>query len=149
MRVCIGLVSFDMNYCRLIKPNPFSYIQAISFFKKMVLYKYSFLFTHSSLPKTVLFQTIPFRISSQCHCKKIVLFQKIQFSISTQFSSICRIDMTLSGDTTTGQSDQGSMAMKKHSAFFKALALLEPHHQIVFVIYPGYSLGKYYPSAEK
>ena len=62
---------------------------------------------------------------------KTVLFQTIQFSISTQFSSIWPIDRTLSGVTTPGQSELGAMAMKWYSAFPKAPALLEPHHQIV------------------
>ena len=59
---------------------------------------------------------------------KSVPFQAIQFSISIQFSSIWPIDKTLSGAMTPGQS--GAMAMKGYSAS-KALALLEPHHQIV------------------
>ena len=36
---------------------------------------------------------------------KAVLFQTIQFSISAQFSSIWRLDMTLSGANTPGQSE--------------------------------------------
>ena len=47
----------------------------------------------------------------------------------TQFSSIWLIDMALSGATT--KVDQGVMAMKRYSAFPRAPALLEPHHQIV------------------
>ena len=39
--------------------------------------------------------------------------------------------MALSGATTPGQSRPGAMAMKGYSAFPKAPALLEPHHQIV------------------
>ena len=39
--------------------------------------------------------------------------------------------MTLSGATTPDQSEPGSEAMKGYSAFPKAPALLEPHHQIV------------------
>ena len=34
----------------------------------------------------------------------------------------------------------GAKAMKGYSVFLKAPALLEPHHQIVLVSYPGYSL---------
>ena len=46
--------------------------------------------------------------------------------------------------------DLGAMAMKGYSAFPKTPALLEPHHQMVLVSYPGHSLGgDSYPSAEK
>ena len=45
--------------------------------------------------------------------------------------------------------DLGAMVMKGYSAFSKAPALLEPHHQIVSVI-TGHSLGwGVYPSAEE
>ena len=38
--------------------------------------------------------------------------------------------MTLSGVTPRGEREPGAMAMMRYSAFYKALALLEPHHQI-------------------
>ena len=60
-----------------------------------------------------------------------VLFQTIQFSISTQFNSIWSKDRTLSDVTTPDQSGPGSYGNKRISASPKALALLEPHHQIV------------------
>ena len=48
-----------------------------------------------------------------------------------QFSSIQSIDRALSGATTPGQSGPvGAMAINGYSAFPKAPALLEPHHQI-------------------
>ena len=59
---------------------------------------------------------------------KTILFKAIQFTINTQFSSIWPVDITLSGVTTPGPR---AKAMKGYSAFLKALALLEPHHQIV------------------
>ena len=43
--------------------------------------------------------------------------------------------------------DLGSMAMKEYSAFPKAPAVLEHHHQII-VSYPGHSMGFFYSSAE-
>ena len=43
--------------------------------------------------------------------------------------------------------DLGAIAMKVHSAFLKASALLKPHHQIVCVI-SGYSVGEPWSSAE-
>ena len=45
--------------------------------------------------------------------------------------------------------DLGAMVMKGYSVFPKVPASLEPHHQIVCVIYPGHSLARSYPSAEK
>ena len=62
---------------------------------------------------------------------KTVLFQTIQFSITTQFISILPIDSTLSGATTQTRKDRVVMAVKGYSSFPKALALLEPDHQIV------------------
>ena len=56
---------------------------------------------------------------------KTVLFQIIQFSIGTQFSSILPRDRA--------RVDLGEMAMKGCSAFPKAPASLEPHHQIVVI----------------
>ena len=51
--------------------------------------------------------------------------------MSTQFSSIQSIDRTLSDATTPGQRRPESDGNEGVSAFPKALALLEPHHQIV------------------
>ena len=76
------------------------------------------------MSKIVLFQAIRLSICS-------VLFQTDQFSIGAQFSSILPIDMTLSGATTPGQSGPGRDSNDGYSAFSKAPALLEPHHQIV------------------
>ena len=58
-------------------------------------------------------------------------FQAIQFSISMQFISIWPIDRTLSMLPLPARVDLGVMAMKGYSAFPKAPALLELHHQIV------------------
>ena len=61
-------------------------------------------------------------------------FKTLQYNLITQFSSIwlpARVDM-------------GAMVMKVYSAFPKALALLEPHHQ-TSKSYPGHSLREYTP----
>ena len=57
--------------------------------------------------KSVLFQTIQFRMSTQFNCQKSY-FQAILFCISTQFSSIWLIDRNLSGANTPNQSGLGS-----------------------------------------
>ena len=85
--------------------------------------KYSFV-------KTELFQPIQFSVSTVSN-SKTVLFQTIQFSISTPFSSIRPIDRTQSNATTPGHSGLGSDGNKGILALPKALALLEPHNQIV------------------
>ena len=41
------------------------------------------------------------------------------------------IDRDLSGATSPTREDQRAMTMKQYSTFPKALALLEPHQQIV------------------
>ena len=112
------------------------------------------------MSKTVLFQTIQLSMQKQFNLKqfslayvhslniKTILFQTIQFSISMQFSSIWPIDRTLSGATTPGQSGLGVMSVKRYSAFPKAPALLEPHHQIVNVIFRTLNGWRSYPSVE-
>ena len=45
--------------------------------------------------------------------------------------------------------DLGEIAMKRYSAFPKAPALLEPHHQIVYFISRTLVGGESYPSAKK
>ena len=55
----------------------------------------------------VLFQTIQFSVSI-VSLSKTVPFQTILFSISTQINSILPIDRTLSGATTSAQSEPGS-----------------------------------------
>ena len=74
---------------------------------------------------------------------KTFLFRAIQFSINTHFKwkncklskpgliSIWPIDRTLLGAPTSGQNEPGSDGNEGYSAFPKAPALLEPHHQIV------------------
>ena len=73
-----------------------------------------------------------------CRCTQLndqtVLFLTIQFSINNLFAlslnvkCIWPLDRALSGATTPGPSRPGRMAMKRFSAFPKALALLEPYH---------------------
>ena len=68
----------------------------------------SVVFVHTELNvKTVLFQTIKFS-ASRISMSKTVLLQSIQFRISTQFSYIGPIDRTLSGGSTSGQNGPGS-----------------------------------------
>ena len=50
---------------------------------------------------------------------------------NTQSSSILPINRTLSGSPTPSRVDLGDMVIKGYTAFLKAPALLEPHHQIV------------------
>ena len=59
---------------------------------------------------------------------KTVLFQAIPFSISTLISSVWPIDRTLSGATILGQSWPGS---DSNEEVLQAPVLSEPHHQIV------------------
>ena len=85
---------------------------------------------------------IQFSISTQFKCSyglvvKTFQFQAIQFSETIQFSiSISLVVFNpligpLSGATTPDQSGPGAMVMKGCSAFPKAPASLEPHHEIV------------------
>ena len=89
----------------------------------------AFLYQAIQFSQTALIQPIHFSISidfdySQLNIKTVP-FQTIQFSINMQFSSIWP------KDRAQDWVDPGAMAMKGRSAFPKALALLEPNHQIV------------------
>ena len=79
---------------------------------------------------------------------KTVLFQTIQFSISTQFSSIWPIDRTLSGATTPGQSEPGSDGNERITQSFSITLALPSDSSVSYL---GHSLaqGWFYPSAEK
>ena len=94
--------------------------------------------------KKIPFQTIQFSISTQFKCKypvylsKTFLFQAIQFSQTIQFS--IRMPLVLFNLSIgpyqvlpfRARVNLGAMAMKGCSAFPKAAASLEPHHQIVW-----------------
>ena len=85
-----------------------------------------------------------------------ILFLTIQFSISHlfAFSLKCRTVLfnPLIGPYQVlplwATINLKAITMKGCSAFSKASALLEPHHQIVLVSYPGYSLKESYLSGE-
>ena len=67
----------------------------------------------------------------RCLNVKTVLFQAIQFSISANFSSIWRIDRSLSGASSLGKSEPRSDGNKKLLCIPLAQILLKPHNQLV------------------
>ena len=73
---------------------------------------------------------------------KTVLFQTIQFRISTQLSSIWSIDRTLPLQTRV---DLGMMAMKGYSTLSFSITGASPSDCLVS--YPGDVFGESYPSA--
>ena len=68
--------------------------------------------------------TVQFSIDTHFKCKNSKLFK-------LPLGSVRPIDRTLSGATHWARVDLGTMAMKELSAFTKARAIVEPHHQIV------------------
>ena len=94
------------------------------------------------MSKIVLFQIIQLSISTQFKYKyglivksiSILLFkftQTIQFSISMLLVLFNPYIGPYQVLQLRARVDQGAMAIKGYSIFFKAPALLEPHHQIV------------------
>ena len=79
---------------------------------------------------------------------KKVLFQVIQLSISTQFSSIWPIDKTLSGATTLGLSGPGRDVNEGVLRIPQSSSITGTSPSVCLVLYPGFSLGRSYPSAE-
>ena len=103
--------------------------------------KYSF-----NAKKTVLFQIIQFSVSMQFKCKYGLIVKNIsisnysvysrlghtvQFSISMPFVLFNPLIGSYQVLPHRARMDLGAVAMKGFSAFPKAPALLEPHHQIV------------------
>ena len=72
---------------------------------------------------------------------KTVLFQTIQFSLSTQFSSIWPIDWTLSGATTSGQSEPGSDGNEGILHIPQSSSITGTSSSDCLVSYSGHSLG--------
>ena len=72
---------------------------------------------------------------------KTVLFQTIQFRISTQFNSICPIDRTLSGATTLGPREPGSDGNEGVLCIPQSSSIIRTSPSDCFVSYPGHSLG--------
>ena len=79
---------------------------------------------------------------------KKVLFQVIQLSISTQFSSIWPIDKTLSGATTLGLSGPGRDVNEGVLRIPQSSSITGTSPSVYLVLYPGFLLGRSYPSAE-
>ena len=85
---------------------------------------------------------------------KTFLFQAILFSRTIQFSISMPFYLTHRYDhyqvlPLRVRVDLGEMAIKGYSAFSKAPALLEPHHQIVWCHNQDTRWGGSYPSTEK
>ena len=71
--------------------------------------------------KTVLFQTIQFKKSTQFECQKQFYFALVQFDTKTGHYQVLRLRARV---------DLGAVAMNVYFTFPKAPTLLEPHHQI-------------------
>ena len=68
-------------------------------------------------------------VYTQLNVLKKILFQTVQFSISTLFSSIGQIELNIDRILSRARVDLGAMSIKEYSAFLKAPALLDLHHQ--------------------
>ena len=80
---------------------------------------------------------------------KIVLFQTIPFSISTLFSSIWPIERTLSGTTTLDLRRSRSNGNEEVLYIPQSSSITLTSPSDCLVSYPGHSWGESYPSAEK
>ena len=79
---------------------------------------------------------------------KTVLFQTIQYRINTQFSSIWPIERTLSGATTPSQSELGSDDNKGVLHIHQNSRITGASPSDCLESYPGYLLRESYLSAE-
>ena len=84
---------------------------------------------------------------------KTVLFQTVQFRISTQFSSIWPLDITLSGATNPGRSGPGSDGNEGVLSIPQSSSITGTSPSDCLVSYPEHSLvsthsGGSYSSAE-
>ena len=82
-------------------------------------------------------------------CREAVsVFYWVKFRISTQFSSIWPIDRALSGATTLGQSGPGSDGNKGVLCISHSSSITGTSPSDCLVSNLGYSLGRFYSSAE-
>ena len=105
------------------------------------------------MSKTVLFQTVPFNISTifcfhTVKCKNSSI-KTIQFSISTQFNSIRRIDKSLSDATTLRQSGPGSDGKKGVFCFSQSYSISGAPPSDCLVSYLGHSLRERLTSLQR
>ena len=96
------------------------------------------------MSKTVLFQATQLSICTQFKMSKTVLFQTIQFSIRIQFSSV----RTLSGATTTSQTELGSDGHKELLHIPQSFSITGALPSDWLVSYRGHSFGESYHYAE-
>ena len=97
-----------------------------------------------------------YNISERSFNGKKILFQTIPFNISTQFSSIWSVDGILSGTTTPdqgattpGQSGPWSDGNEEILRIPESSSITGASSSDCLVSYPEHSLGMSYPSAEK
>ena len=113
-----------------------------------------------SMSKTVQFQTIQLSISIQFKCKyslimKTFLFQAIQFNQTIRFTISMPLVLfnpyigPLSGATTPGQSGPGSDGNEGVLRIPQSSSNAGTSPSDCLVSYPGHSLGRSYPFAEK
>ena len=133
----VGWFLWYINLCRLFNTKSIFKQIISSISNNSVKYEYTvelsktFLFQTIQFSQTILIQTNQFCITIVfVHTElnvKTVLFQAIQLCISMPFSSMGPYQVLLLQAIV----DLGAMTMKRYSAFPKAPALLETHHQIV------------------
>ena len=120
------------------------------FYFKQFTFVQVYFFVHTQLNvKTVLFQTIQFRISPKFQCKKKVLFQTIQFIMRIQFISNGAIDRILSGAITLNQSGHGHDGNKRELYILQSSNITGTSTSDCLMSYSGCSLKESYPSSEK
>ena len=131
-------------------------IQTIQFqCQKLFHFKQSSLaWVHSLIVKNISISSYSAQLNSSnsnnsVSMSKTVSFQTIQFRISTQFSSIWPIDRTLSSATTPGQSGPGSNGNEGVLRIPQISSITGTSPSDGLMSYPGHSLGEFYPSAEK
>ena len=118
-QILFDLVLWHINHCKLFNAKSSLCIHIrYRWFVINNSIKQSFVYTQLN-DQTVLFKQFNFAEVIYLH------------SVWMSNSSIWLIVRTLSGITTPGRVDLGAIAMKRYSAFPKAPALLESHHQIV------------------
>ena len=125
-------------------PNPFLYIYIQYIISKhilLILHTNNSIKHQSSVYTQLNDQTVLIQcrlghqsfVYTQLNIK--VIFQSIQFSLSTEFKCQTVLFDPLIGPHQVlplrARVDLGAIAMKGYSAFSKAQALSEPHHQIV------------------
>ena len=123
-------VLWQINLCRLSYVKSISLQINISTSNNSVWHKYSFCLKRVKCPKLFYFKQFSLTVV-QFQCQKQFYFKQVRFAKVRSFLSFDSKIGSYQVLPLQARVNLGAMAIKGYSAFPKAPALLESHHQVV------------------